>query len=161
MKNIKTTYTVFGHNGFLGSEFVKFLKKKKVKYLINRRNKFPKNIDKAIYFIGSDNWKNDPLQSMESNLLHLIKLLKKVRSINSFIFISSTRVYFDLEKKLVSEEDLLKINSHPNYLFNIQKLLSESILLSILKNVKIIRLSNVYGKNNKTKTLIPVLLKMQ
>lgn len=154
----KKNYTIFGYSGFLGTEFQNFLKKKKIKYTLNKKNSFPKKLDRAIYFVGSDNWKNNSLKSMDANLLHLTKFLKNIESLNSFTFISSTRIYLNSRKNKIKENDLLSLNSNLEYLFNIQKILSENLLLNNLKNVKIIRLSNVYGANYQKNTLIPILI---
>lgn len=151
-------YTIFGHTGFLGTEFTNFLKKKNINYIHNKKNSFPQKIDRGIYFIGSDDWKKNSIKSMESNLLHLIKFLKKIKTLNSFTFISSTRIYLNSNKSNIKESDMLTLNSDLEYLFNLQKILSENLLLNNLENVKIIRLSNVYGTNYDKDTLIPILI---
>ena len=73
-------------------------------------------------------------------------------------FLSSTRVYLDLKKRNISELENLNNNPTKRYTFNLQKLMCENFLLAQKKNIKIIKISNVYGKNNGQKTFLPSLI---
>ncbi len=158
-ENIK--YTIFGHSGFLGSNIVKYLKKKKYEVFLPSRNKikFSKNLNNVIYCIGSDNVLENPEKGIESNLKLLSKILLK-NKFKKFIFISSTRVY--LNSKNTKENDNIKINiNSKDYFYNLLQASSENLCLSQKnKNIKVVRLSNLYGFNFKKQTyLLPNLIR--
>ena len=73
---MKNSYTIFGR-GFVGTNIVKFLKKKKYKVFVPKKGKykFNKNLHNIIYCIGSDNWINDPKGSFEANLGIIPKII--------------------------------------------------------------------------------------
>ena len=66
---MKNLYTVFGA-GFLGTNIVRHLKKKKIKIFIPKRGKntFKKNLGNIICCIGNDDSINNPKASYEANL---------------------------------------------------------------------------------------------
>ena len=153
-------YTIFGHTGFIGKELADHLKKNKKKIFLPKRNQliFKKNLGDIIYCVGSDDWKNKKKSGYVSNFDHLRKItfFNKFRSI---IFLSTTRLYIN-SKLDTSENSYIKNNSNSeNDYYNILKLMSETLLLNLYKNVKIIRLSNVFGFNYKSPLLLPTLIK--
>ena len=156
---INKNYIVYGSKGYLGSNIVTYLKKKKCRITLPKKNQFLNKKGIVIYCIGSDDWFGDPFKSYESNFIHLYKLLKNYKNFESLVFLSSTRVYLDLNKKKVDEKQNLILNSSGRFKFNLQKLMCENFLLSQNKNIKIIRLSNVYGKNTFQKTFLPSLIR--
>jgi nucleoside-diphosphate-sugar epimerase len=158
-KNIK--YTVFGHNGFLGTNIVKYLKKKNYDIFLPPRNKikFTRNLNNVIYCIGSDDVLRDPINAIESNLMILCKIILN-NKFKSFIYISSTRLY--LNSKKTNENDSIKIDTNSsNYFYNSLKAAAETFCLSQKnKNIKVVRLSNLYGLNFKDQIyLLPSLIR--
>lgn len=153
-------YTIFGSNGFIGSELMKYLKEQDSKVYVPKRNqkKFKKNLGNVIYCVGSDNWKKFPEQGFESNLGHLKEILFN-NKFKSFLFLSSTRIY--VNNKSTKENSFIKINSsNQNDFYNLLKLTSESICLNTNKqNIKIIRLSNVLGNNFDSPLVFPSLVR--
>ena len=150
-------YTIFGHKGYLGNEFKNYLINKKYKVFLPKRNEFKLNkySKDVIYFIGSDNKKNI-LGFLNSNFVHLFNLLNH-NNLNSIVFISSTRIYLSQKKKIINEDDNLKLFNSEKYLFNTLKLLSERMAL-LVPNCKIIRISNVFGRNKKKDTFLPKMI---
>ena len=63
-------YTIFGSTGFIGSEIIKNLKKKKIKVHKPKKNvlKFKKNLGHVIYCVGSDDWKDKPKKDIFQTL---------------------------------------------------------------------------------------------
>ena len=155
-------YTIFGSSGFIGSELVKYLEKNNSKVFIPKRKqkKFQKNLGDVVYCVGSDNWKKFPKQGFESNLGHLKEILFN-NKFNSFLFLSSTRIYVNNNNKSTKENSFIKINSsNQNDYYNLLKLASESVCLnSNKKNIKIIRLSNVLGNNFNSPLVFPSLIR--
>lgn len=156
---INKNYIVYGGNGYIGSNIISYLKSKDCRVLIPKKNEFPQKKGIIIYCVGSDDWYGDPLKNFNSNFVHLYKLIKNLRSFESLVFLSSTRVYLDLSQKIVNEKQNLTLKSSSRFTFNLQKLMCENFLLKQNKNIKIIRLSNVYGKNTLQKTFLPTLIR--
>ncbi len=160
MKN-KKKYTIFGHTGFLGNNIARYLKNNNQNCFLPKKNQFlfSKNLNNVIYCIGKDNVFEDPTNSIEANLKILAKIIKK-NKFESFLYISTTRLYLNSNK--TSEEDVIKINPFSKeYFFNCLKLASENFCLSQKnKKIKIARLSNLYGDFFKSQTyLLPTLLR--
>jgi len=158
-KNIK--YTIFGQKGFLGTNIVNYLKKKNYDIFLPPRNKvrFNKNLNNIIYCIGSDNVLDDPINAIKSNLMILCNIILN-NKFKNFIYISSTRLYFNT--KNTNENDMIKINtSSKNYFYNSLKATAENFCLAQKnQNIKVVRLSNLYGLNFKNQIyLLPSLIR--
>lgn len=156
----KKLYTIFGHTGFIGSYLKERLKNENL--ILPRKNQFKikkKNLGNVIYCIGSDDWKKNPYNSFYTNLGFVPEIISKNKFL-SFTFLSTTRIYFN--SKITNENSTLKINpKNINDYYNIKKICAESFLemQNKKKNIKIIRLSNIYGKNYKSPLLVPTLIK--
>ena len=153
-------YTIFGSTGFIGSEIIKRLKQKKIKIYKPKKNivKFSKNLGHVIYCIGSDDWKDKPKKGYFSNLGHLQQIVHN-NSFKSFIFLSTTRLYLNSSKTVTEKNNILVKPDNINYYYNILKAASESLLLSLNKNIIILRLSNVFGNNFNSPLLLPTLIR--
>lgn len=151
-------FTIFGHSGFLGSNLVKRLKKKKEIFLPPRgKFLFKKNLGHIIYCIGSDNWKSDTYNSFNANLGYLPLIIKN-NKFKSFTYISSCRIYNNSKK---TSEDC-SFNLNPTFdteYYNLKKILSENFLFSSKINFKIIRVSNIYGYSPKSPLVFPMFVK--
>ena len=148
---MRKKYTIFGHTGFLGTNISEYLRKKKYSVFLPPKKKyvFKKNLENIIYCIGTDDVLNNPLKSIDSNLKILCKVIEK-NQFKSFLFISSTRVY--MGNKKTKEISNINIRSEDStFFFNLLKLTSENFCLSKKnKKIKVVRLSNLYGKNGTT-----------
>ncbi len=159
---MKNLYTVFG-TGFLGTNIVQYLKKRKIKIFIPKKDKtsFKKNLGNIICCIGNDDSINNPKASYEANLNIVSKIIFN-NNFKTFTLISSTRVYLGNKQKKVNEETLISINSiDKKFLFNTLKATAENLCLSQQnKNIKIVRMSNLFGNNFKKQTyLLPTLIR--
>ncbi len=155
-------YTIFGSNGFIGSELVSYLKKNKYKVFKPKKNqqRFSKNLGNIIYCIGSDDWKKYPKKGFDSNLGHLKEILFNCK-FQSFLFLSTSRIYINNKNNPTKENNLVNVNSsNLNDYYNLLKLTSESICLNQnKKNIKVIRISNVLGNNFKSPLVLPSLIR--
>ena len=153
-------YTIFGSTGFIGSEIIKNLKQKKIKVYKPKKNilKFSKNLGHVIYCVGSDDWKDKPKKGYFSNLGHLQQIVHN-NNFKSFIFLSTTRLYLNSNKTVSEKNNILVKPDNINYYYNILKAASESLLLSLNKNIIILRLSNVFGNNINSPLLLPTLIR--
>lgn len=100
----------------------------------------------------------DPTSTIKINTEIVSCLLKKLNPLGSFLFLSSSEVYANTQKSLNQEDINSCINpNHPRAAYILSKLLGESICFTEStnsnKNIKIARLSMVYGpgikKNDK------------
>ena len=158
---IKKKYTIFGHTGFLGQNIVSYLKHNNLNFFLPKKNqiKFSKNLNNIIYCIGINDVFKNPVASIESNLKLISKIIDN-NKFKSFLYISSTRLY--LNSIRTSENDLISINPYSKgYFFNCLKLSAENFCLSQKnKNIKVVRLSNLYGDHfGKQKYLLPTLIR--
>jgi len=144
-------FTILGASGFVGRNLVKHLRENG--YVVYES--FRKDIDEickakkdnlghVIYCIGTTaNFRKMPLETVDAHVCTLIDILKKCEY-ESFTYLSSTRVYINSNE--THEDAMLRVQpSDPGDIYNISKLMGESICLSRGSNVKVVRLSNVYG----------------
>lgn len=160
-KKIKSKFTVFGHTGFLGSNIVRYLKERNYSVYLPARNqtKFPKNLNNVIYCIGSDNVLENSINGVNSNLFILSNIIEK-NKFQSFTYISSTRVYLNNIKTHENSHIKIDVNSK-HYFFNSLKVAAENLCLSKdNKNVRVVRISNLFGFNFKKQIyLLPTLIR--
>jgi nucleoside-diphosphate-sugar epimerase len=139
---------VYGANGFIGSRLCQLHDLHKM-----GRNEItpPKNVTKVIYLISTiDNYNvlSNPYIDIETNLVHLIRVLEACKGKNiEFTFVSSWFVYGEVE--LPAKE-----SSHcdPKGFYSITKRTAEQLLESYCKtfaiDYKIVRLANVVGNTD-------------
>lgn len=139
---------VYGGSGFIGSEFCKSYDC----YVVDRSNVCPPKETKSIvYFISTvDNYNvlSNPYIDIETNLIHLIKVLESCKGKDiEFLFVSSWFVYGDVNLP-AREYECCK----PKGFYSITKLAAEQLLESYCKTFnikyKIVRLGNVIGKTD-------------
>ncbi|MCZ7393711.1 MAG: NAD(P)-dependent oxidoreductase [Candidatus Methanoperedens sp.] len=154
-----------GSSGFIGSNLIEYLKKKQIEFFAPERNDdsiFSTHLNNVIYCIGlTADFRNKPFETVEAHVSYLAKILENC-SFDSFIYLSSTRVYGnESQETIVSEEMPLKINPlYPSDLYNISKIMGESLCLNCnKKNVKVVRLSNVYGNDFNSSNFVTDILR--
>ena len=143
-------YTILGSTGFVGSNLKDFLIEKGEEVFCPPRNFIPesgKNYGNVIYCIGlTSDFREKPSETIEAHVSLLNKLITNLK-FESFIYLSSTRIY--QHSNSTHEDDFIYVN--PNIkgdLYNISKLMGESICLSNdNENIKVVRLSNVIGND--------------
>ncbi len=145
----KNSFTIFGQ-GFVGTNISIFLKKKKCKLFLPKKGKykFKKNLHNVIYCIGNQNWLKDPEATYNANLAMVPKIIFN-NKFDSFTLLSTTRLYFANPRTKTSENDPININSNnKNFLYNSLKIAAENLCLTLNnKNIKVIRMSNLFGDN--------------
>ena len=154
-------FSVFGSNGFIGSNMINFLRNQKIEYDVlepNNKKVFEKSLGHVIYCIGiTSDFRKKPFETIESHVCVLQKILKNCKY-DSFLYLSSSRVY--LGSTSTNETDQLLVNpNNLDDLYNISKLMGESLCLSSnFQNVRIARLSNVIGENMKNNDFLASIL---
>jgi len=138
--------SVFGANGFIGSKFCEMYNDQI--YIEPRESNVPK-YDDVLYLISTtDNYNvfGDVHLDINTNLNKLMDVLPNVKG--TFTFTSSWFVYG--QQHLPVKEDT---HCNPTGFYSITKKAAEDLLVSYCKtfNIKyrVLRLGNVYGKNDK------------
>jgi len=144
---MNTKLSVFGGTGFIGSVFCK---KYPDSIIIDRdeTNSITNNILYLISTVDNYNVLTNPHIDIETNLVHLMKVLENCKNTDTiFTFISSWFVYGKTE--LPANENSI---CSPKGFYSITKYTAEQLVESYCKTFdikyKIIRLGNVVGKND-------------
>jgi len=142
-------FTVFGSTGYLGSSLVKKFKSENIECATPdiRNDKIgDENLGHVIYAIGVPNFKQNPSKAIDAHVILLNRLLNET-NFESFLYLSSTRIYFNALS--TDENSSLIVNPLDlDNLYNISKIMGEAICnISKKQNVRIVRLSNVTGNN--------------
>jgi nucleoside-diphosphate-sugar epimerase len=145
-------FTILGSSGFIGSALSSHLKSQQIECVdldLRTEEIRDKSLGHVIYAIGEPNFKEKPIQSIDAHVLKLEKFLEKA-NFESFLYLSSTRIYYGSTS--TDEDSSLLVNPLKfDNLYNISKIMGEAICnLSHKQNVRIVRLSNVTGKNFDT-----------
>jgi nucleoside-diphosphate-sugar epimerase len=144
--------SLYGATGFIGSNFSK-LKSIQIDQ-VDRDNPNPQFQD-VIYAIGTtDNYNifKNPTLDIETNLIKLIKdleILRKKFGTFTINYLSSWFVYGDAQPPPFKVSN----NCNPKGFYSISKYAAENFLISYCLtykiNYRILRLSNIYGVNDK------------
>ncbi len=142
-------FSIFGSSGFIGSHLASYIETKGHSVQRMPRNilelSSEENLGHVIYCIGlTADFRNRPFDTIEAHVSLLSYLLKN-HKFDSFLYLSSTRVYQG--SQYANENSNLIVNpNNPGDIYNLSKLLGESICINCDRDkVKIARLSNVFG----------------
>ena len=160
MKNYHK-FTIFGGSGFIGKNLVNYLRSLGYEVFAPSRNeKLPIkiNLGHVIFAIGiTGNFRGRPFDTIESNVSILAKYMQS-STYNSWLFLSSARIY-GVHKDFASETDYLEVFPSQDSIYDISKLLAESLCMSINNpKIRIARISNVYGASQSRNTFLGSLL---
>lgn len=140
--------TVLGATGYIGSNLLKRLVSNNIEVfapgkeeIINNRN-----LGHIIYCIGmTADFRTKPFETVEAHVCVLNKILRDCQ-FESLTYLSSTRIYINSIKDLAEEHEKILIDPfNADELYTLTKLTGERLCLSSKKNVKIVRLANVFG----------------
>ena len=144
--------TVLGSSGFIGSHVVKRLHELGLQCFAPARdeNLSGRPLGNLIYAIGvTADFRTKPFETVQA---HVCKFLEVLRScqVDSVLYLSSTRLYQG-KTAVAREDDLITMSPlNPDHLYNISKLMGESIALASGRTARVVRLSNVYGEDFKS-----------
>jgi nucleoside-diphosphate-sugar epimerase len=141
--------TVLGASGFIGSALVKRLEEIDLEYLAPGRSEklVGRNLGDIIYCIGiTADFRSHPFETVEAHVSHFARVLRDC-DFESLLYLSSARVY-QKQNTPASEEDPLQVSpSNHDDLYNISKVMGESLALASGEKIRVARLSNVYGND--------------
>lgn len=112
----------------------------------------------VIYSIGVSNFLSKPLETIDAHVCVLNQILQN-HDFDSLLYISSGRIYYNTSS--TQEDEKITIDpSSPNDLYNISKIMGESLCLSSNRqNIKIVRPSNVLGIGAPSNLFVPSIIK--
>lgn len=141
-------FTVFGHMGFIGQHLTTYLTSKGHDVFTP-----PKVISQiggtklghVIYAIGlTGDFRERTKDTIDAHV-NLLNELLEYTDFESCLYLSSTRIYSGI-KDLATEDSCLNINPCADSIYDLSKLLGESLCLAKSSaSIRIARLSNVYG----------------
>lgn len=140
-------YTVLGASGFIGRHLVRRLERAGAEVLAPPRGSdlvFHEELGHVFYCIGlTADWRNRPFDAVRAHVERLVEILERAR-FRSLTYLSSTRVY---KRAAVATEDALlgALPEKRDDLFDLSKMMGESICLTDTRATRVARLSNVYG----------------
>ncbi|MBK1642769.1 epimerase [Chromatium okenii] len=153
--------TVLGAQGLIGSQILHYLQQRGVDTFAPAKHDeriFTEPLGQVIYCIGlTADFRQRPLETVEAHVCLLRRLLATAQ-FESLTYLSSTRVYAQSDD--TSENANLVVNpNHPSDLYNLSKLMGESLCLqSGRTGMKIARLSNIIGLCREPHNFIAQLL---
>lgn len=119
-----------------------------------------RNLGRVIYAIGlTADFRTRPFDTVEAHVCKLSQVLKDCK-MDSLLYLSSARIYgWSGENSTAEDADITVNPGNPSDLYNLSKALGESIALASGQNVKIARLSNVYGKDFESDNFLTQIIK--
>jgi nucleoside-diphosphate-sugar epimerase len=139
--------TILGASGFIGRHLVQRLAAAGNDYYAPSREadltKQP--LGDVIYCIGlTADFRKRPFDTIDAHVTKLAHLLKECE-FDSLLYLSTTRVYKPLGVAVNEDSAIMSNPQDPNDLYNISKIMGESLALSSGRLVRVARLSNVFG----------------
>lgn len=149
-------FTVLGASGFVGGHLAKVLEGEV--YAPNRddRDWLQHDLGHVFYCIGlTANFRERPFDTVEAHVCLLRRVLEQAQ-FESLTYLSSTRVYEGAAS--TDEAGALQVSpANPGHLYNLSKLMGESLCLASERKTRIARLSNVFGCGMQQSFLAQVL----
>lgn len=146
-------FTIIGSSGFIGHNLavaltcrpdtvVQSIDRQQIGHLLHQSLK--NNLGHVFYCIGlTANFRTRPFDTVQAHVCVLREFLERAQ-FETFTYLSSTRVYEGADR--TTETADLRVTPHdPSYLYNLSKLMGESLCHARGTNTKVVRLSNVYG----------------
>ena len=157
-------FTVLGAKGFIGKHLVSYLKKCGHAIvapddldLLDRE----KNLGNVIYAIGmTGDFRTRPHETVQSHVCLLSHLLQTT-NFASWTYLSSTRIYgLQVLPDPIAEDSPIQVRPSLDGLYDLTKLTGEALCLSLNRpEIRIARLSNVYGSGMNPSTFLGSIVK--
>jgi nucleoside-diphosphate-sugar epimerase len=153
--------TVLGAKGFIGSHLLKRLShRNEACYAPHRfEDLTKKNLGKVIYCIGvTADFRTRPFDTVDAHVCKLLEVIQKCHY-EKIMYLSSTRIY-NSTLSIAREESILQVDPADfGDLYNISKLMGESIVNTLGDAGCVVRLSNVYGRDLNSNNFLAHILR--
>ncbi len=152
--------TVLGASGFIGSHLVKRLQQQNAEFqAIGREGKIPlSNLGDVIYCIGvTADFRSKPFETVDAHVCTLLEFVRTCR-FDSLLYLSSTRLYTNGDSTN-EDQPLCATPQNLSDLYNISKLMGESIALHCGSKGRVARIANVYGPDLMSDNFLPSVLR--
>lgn len=160
-------FTVLGAGGFIGSQLVEALKNEYGAdvYAPQRQGRSDfldeiagRDLGHVFYCVGlTANFRSRPFDTVEAHVCLLRDILEGGR-FESLTYLSSTRVYEGATT--THEATILQVSPEiPGHLYNLSKLMGESLCIASGCKARIVRLSNVFGSSMPQQNFISRVLR--
>lgn len=155
-------FTIFGGNGFIGGALASHLRAAGHDVVTPQRDEIPSPgtpLGHVVYAIGlTGDFRSRPLDTVEAHVGGLADRLREA-ACESFLYLSSTRVYGGLDVPLVSEDMTLRTRPDRDGIYDLSKLLGEALCLSMpQETIRAGRVANVYGPGAHANSFLGMLL---
>jgi nucleoside-diphosphate-sugar epimerase len=152
--------TILGASGYIGSHLEKRLQQFKLDFQsVKRNDAIPAgNLGNIIYCIGvTADFRSRPFETVDAHVCTLLDLVTR-REFDSLLYLSSTRLYGGAHS--TAEEEALCVRPQSaNDLYNVSKLMGESITLNCGRTGRVARIANVYGPDFTSDNFLPRILR--
>ena len=145
-------FTVFGGGGFVGRHLANLLRQSGYEVTVFDRNNIlsgaykNRELGHVIYAIGLTADFRSRLQETVDAHVSLLNTLLHECEWQSWLYLSSTRVYGSTRKKPCAETDFVSVTPSADAVYDLSKLLGEALCVSHSKpTCRAVRLSNVFG----------------
>lgn len=154
--------TLVGGHGFIGSHLHQALLASGWNSYVAEKDDTKletEDLGHVFYCAGlTADFRQRPYATVDAHV-HLLSKILQLSNFTSLTYLSSTRVYEDAPS--TDETTPLLVRSYsPGDLYNISKLMGESLCLNGGRNVRVVRLSNVYGKGMPAQNFLSEILQV-
>jgi nucleoside-diphosphate-sugar epimerase len=153
--------TVLGSQGFIGRHVVHELQQLGLPYFAPPREEPLSGtpLGDVIYCIGlTADFRSRPFETVEAHVVKLRDVLEG-SDLDSLLYLSSTRVYGVRDEKAHEDDAIFASPGQADDLYNISKVMGESLTLNCGRPARVARLSNVYGPDFDSDNLLPSLIR--
>lgn len=153
--------TVLGATGLIGSHLAARLAASGADHLALSRGEdwTGRNLGHVIYCIGmTADFRSRPFETVDAHVCTLREVLRDC-SFESLLYLSSARVYAGGEEPAAEDSVLRVAPADPDQLYNISKAMGESLALGCGKNTRVARISNVFGRDFKSRNFLATIIR--
>lgn len=153
--------TVLGASGFIGRRLNERLGELNLERYAPARaeNLAGKHLGDVIYCIGlTADFRSRPFDTVEAHVTKLLEILRNC-DLDSLLYLSSTRLYEAGEQSTNEENSLRVAPLNPSDLYNVSKLMGESLALNSGRRTRVARISNVYGADFTSKNFLSTIIR--
>lgn len=153
--------TVLGSAGFIGSHLTRYLDEVAMPYVAPRRGEplAGRELGHVIDCAGiTADFRVRPYDTIDAHISRVVDIIRNC-SFDSFVYLSSTRLYKDHPSSPAHEDDDFRVNpAGMGGLYNLSKATGESIVLTLGGRGRVVRLSNVYGDRSESHNFLPSII---